>query len=1201
MTTQEKVHHSQQAAVHAALQMWLTFEYISPQKPPAIALKQHNCSWSLPINCEGDSSMPWRDPNKVKQLNKLFSSRKRFMLFAGVIPGNELVETVRDALKAPALKLIEQRKPAHAAAVVIPLDEDGFVSGPVFVSSVPWALCKIVGAVSRHELFDFSGFFGREGVQAKIIKDVDLIMRERQLVVDDNDTELGAGMNRTPSRLRLRTLTAEDVKIVVDLVFKRCGWGPLAQADWVIHAQKAPEKVTGRRAEDPLNSFYAEDLENVQRQYRHGQYGKALSQYLEMRQHSCRFDVESTRDHLIAGVHPSKTPLAAWPGKYPLVTAQQFAVNTLRNDLARGGLFSVNGPPGTGKTTMLKDVLAAVVQERADALLSFDDPMSAFRENLAIENHPYRAYKPDLRIAGFGIIVTSANNGAVENISKELPSIAAVDPEVDIDYFADVADSIGLGDALKRPIQRERWGLVSAVLGNQANKSAFASDFWFGKKPFTKSLPPGQPPPPPDPQRRMGLQDWINSRSSSVPSWPLAKKRYLAAREAAEDAMATAADIASKLEQLYALNTELPKLQTQVKLWDAKYVQIEELRHSSQLNLNKAEEEWVRATAEHEAAVQLSQVQTEQQGAEHKLNAHLHIRPYPRSLENLKTEIEIAKQNLDGIRQDLQTHNDARPSFLADLFKTKTMRHWQKRSDALTEQIDKRREVLESKTTLSEAMRQWIDRAAKLAEEIDRLQQHLATAEKKLQSLRPGPSASIEELLVTKDLAARKRDLTKQTCMDIERDKTAAWTNLKAWEDLLTINTEDRINTEVDFKAAGLSKNDDAWKLRTVSRDKFHSVSPYHDDCKTLFSARRELFKAAMELHQSFIVAAWPKLKGSLSAFVNMMMGNIHPSQVNGGPMPLWDTFFLVVPLVSTTFASLPQLFRGIDKENLAWLLIDEAGQATPQQAVGAIWRAKRAVVVGDPLQLEPVVALPNELIDPVRVHCGANASYLAPKASAQTLADTPNQYGTYIDRQDTGKIWLGSPLVVHRRCINPMFDICNQIAYAGRMVYGTSKEEAAVNSPPSQWIDLPAMGAIENWAPNQGEYALKLIKHLAKSGLCDSEKKLRIYVVTPFRSVAENMCNLIAAEYGWVLANQMCGTVHTFQGKEADFVIFLLGGNPFTPAVISQYAGASPNLVNVAVSRAKKRLYVIGDRAYWTGGADVRHIYQNMSNALSA
>ena len=127
---------------------------------------------------------------------------------------------------------------------------------------------------------------------------------------------------------------------------------------------------------------------------------------------------------------PERYPLGRWPSEFSPALMQQMAINiALAEDNAGGcGNFSVNGPPGTGKTTLLKDIIAEYVVRRARLLADLNQPDDAFTETPLLvksleagKSQKTFGLQTGRGLSDYGILVTSCNNTAVENITFELP------------------------------------------------------------------------------------------------------------------------------------------------------------------------------------------------------------------------------------------------------------------------------------------------------------------------------------------------------------------------------------------------------------------------------------------------------------------------------------------------------------------------------------------------------------------------------------------------------------------------------------------------------------------------------------------------------------------------------------------------------------------------------------------------------------
>jgi hypothetical protein len=232
-----------------------------------------------------------------------------------------------------------------------------------------------------------------------------------------------------------------------------------------------------------INSFFIGELYKVAKEWNHDS-GRALLSYFTGSQGQ-KIDVrgsdEKSQNEVREIIKPQSFPVGCWPSKYPLVFSQQLAVNAIRNEfIANGilkeGLFAVNGPPGTGKTTLLRDIVAMVVVERA--LKLYNERKGIFESqakkvninNKELEYFPLVEYLRD-----YSIVVASSNNGAVENVSLELPRMVSVSEAVkDHDYFRDIATML----LNKNNVEDKAWGLIATNLGRKENRNKFISTFW---------------------------------------------------------------------------------------------------------------------------------------------------------------------------------------------------------------------------------------------------------------------------------------------------------------------------------------------------------------------------------------------------------------------------------------------------------------------------------------------------------------------------------------------------------------------------------------------------------------------------------------------------------------------------------------------------------------------------------------------------
>lgn len=310
----------------------------------------------------------------------------------------------------------------------------------------------------------------------------------------------------------------------------------------------------------------------------------------------------------------------------------------------------------------------------------------------------------------------------------------------------------------------------------------------------------------------------------------------------------------------------------------------------------------------------------------------------------------------------------------------------------------------------------------------------------------------------------------------------------------------------------------------------------------------------------------------------------------------LFEEIRYVCPCIVSTFFRTPKLFEFKHKDgrrnyNYGFadlLIVDEAGQVSPEIGLPTFALAKKAIVVGDVKQIPPVHSVPettNEDYWKRNIKGITNDSQFnllsCCKSSIMAIAEERCPIER-ISTQDIRK--NGLFLNEHRRCVDEIIDYSNLLIYGGELTpkRGAADTACVVKS-------LPPMGLLDNESPsktkdgsrfNEGE--IKAIKNWIKENECaiteaystpEKPKKVTelINIITPFKAQS----SLIHQdEY---LSKFPAGTVHTFQGAESPIVIFsMVYGKNDNPVFIKN----NHELMNVAVSRAKDHFILVGSKA---------------------
>jgi DNA polymerase III delta prime subunit len=247
------------------------------------------------------------------------------------------------------------------------------------------------------------------------------------------------------------------------------------------------------------------------------------------------------------------------------------------------------------------------------------------------------------------------------------------------------------------------------------------------------------------------------------------------------------------------------------------------------------------------------------------------------------------------------------------------------------------------------------------------------------------------------------------------------------------------------------------------------------------------------------------------------------------------------------------------------WLILDEANKVRANEALALMPLAKRWVMIGDLKQLPPVME-------------EAAATFQISQPLDELVRDD-SFYGWIWD-----KVPAGSRIMLPRqyRMREPIGRVVSDLFYEGKLIHEAPHPRMPLPWPFDRelvWVDT---GAQDEYRDAQRSVANEFEVALCKDITSIIRRRVRKAKLAVIAMYASQVNRLTSALKGIVPPDDI-ESVDAFEGRESDGVILSLVRSNDRAAIGFLN---DPNRVNVAISRAKKLLVIVGDSKTVIGGA---------------